>query len=98
MQAAIAAEHVGAARTDWARVAALYARLAQLDPSPVVELNRAVAVAMAEGPEAGLELIGRARAAAARATTTCCTPRGRTCCAGSAAPRRPRSPTGGRAS
>jgi RNA polymerase sigma-70 factor, ECF subfamily len=38
-------------------VAALYARLAELDPSPIVELNRAVAVAMADGPEAGLELI-----------------------------------------
>jgi RNA polymerase sigma-70 factor, ECF subfamily len=56
LQAAIAVEHVSE-RTDWRRVAALYALLAQLDPSPVVELNRAVAVAMAEGPEHGLELI-----------------------------------------
>jgi RNA polymerase sigma-70 factor, ECF subfamily len=56
LQAGIAAEHVGE-RTDWERVAALYARLAEMDPSPVVELNRAVAVAMAEGPERGLELI-----------------------------------------
>ena len=56
LQAAIAAEHV-AARTDWRRVAALYGELARLAPSPVIELNRAVAVAMAEGPEAGLELI-----------------------------------------
>ncbi len=56
LQAAIAAEHV-AARTDWPRVAALYGELARLAPSPVIELNRAVAVAMAEGPEAGLELI-----------------------------------------
>jgi RNA polymerase sigma-70 factor, ECF subfamily len=56
LQAAIAAEHV-ADSTDWSRVAALYAQLAELQPSPVVELNRAVAVAMAEGPEAGLELI-----------------------------------------
>ena len=56
LQAAIAAEHVADA-TDWAHVAALYARLAALDPSPVIELNRAVAVAMADGPEAGLALI-----------------------------------------
>ena len=56
LQAAIAAEHV-ADETDWAHVAALYARLAALDPSPVIELNRAVAVAMADGPERGLELI-----------------------------------------
>jgi RNA polymerase sigma-70 factor, ECF subfamily len=58
LQAAIAAEHA-APPPDWRRIAALYARLAELDPSPVIELNRAVAVAMAEGPEAGLELIER---------------------------------------
>ncbi len=58
IQAAIAAEHV-AETTDWARVVALYAALAQFDPSPVVELNRAVAVSMAEGPEAGLELVAQ---------------------------------------
>ena len=60
VQAAIAAEHARAAAsggTDWARVAALYERLVGLSPSPVVELNRAVAVAMADGPEHGLELI-----------------------------------------
>jgi RNA polymerase sigma-70 factor (ECF subfamily) len=56
IQAAIAAEHVADA-TDWSRVASLYARLAAFERSPVVELNRAVAVAMAEGPQAGLELI-----------------------------------------
>ena len=56
LQAGIAAEHV-AAETDWARVADLYGRLLELQPSPVVELNRAVAVAMSDGPEAGLELI-----------------------------------------
>jgi RNA polymerase sigma-70 factor (ECF subfamily) len=62
LQAAIAAEHARAAsasETDWARIAALYGGLAQLDPSPVVELNRAVAVALAEGPERGLELADR---------------------------------------
>jgi RNA polymerase sigma-70 factor, ECF subfamily len=58
LQALIAAEHAGE-RTDWPRVAALYSLLAQAKPSPVVELNRAVAVAMAEGPERGLELIDR---------------------------------------
>jgi RNA polymerase sigma-70 factor, ECF subfamily len=56
LQALIAAEHAGE-RTDWQRVAALYSLLVHVDPSPVVELNRAVAVAMAEGPERGLELI-----------------------------------------
>src|SRR4051794_2005423 len=56
LQAAIAVEHV-APVTDWRRVAELYAALAALDPSPVIELNRAVAVAMAEGPERGLELM-----------------------------------------
>ena len=56
VQARIAAEHTGE-RTDWNRIAALYALLARADPSPVVELNRAVAVAMAEGPARGLELI-----------------------------------------
>ena len=58
VQAAIAAEHV-ADVTDWTRVVALYGRLAELDPSPVVELNRAVAVSMVAGPEAALELVGQ---------------------------------------
>ncbi|HKJ92165.1 MAG TPA: RNA polymerase sigma factor [Longimicrobiales bacterium] len=60
LQAAIAACHAraGAAEdTDWERIVALYDALGQVSPSPVVELNRAVAVAMAFGPEAGLELI-----------------------------------------
>ena len=59
LQAAIAACHARARRaadTDWARIAALYAVLAGVLPSPVVELNRAVAVGMAEGPAAGLAL------------------------------------------
>ncbi len=59
LQAAIAACHARARRaedTDWPRIAALYARLAHVAPSPVVELNRAVAVSMAEGPAAGLAL------------------------------------------
>ncbi|MBM2812380.1 MAG: subfamily polymerase sigma factor [Chloroflexi bacterium] len=60
LQAAIAACHARArtaTETDWERIAALYDALAQLAPSPVVELNRAVAVAMAFGPAAGLEMI-----------------------------------------
>ena len=60
LQAAIAACHARAptaAETDWPRIAALYARLAQRVPSPVVELNRAVAVAMAFGPQAGLDVV-----------------------------------------
>jgi RNA polymerase sigma factor (sigma-70 family) len=60
LQAAIAACHARAltpAETDWARIVALYDSLAQLIPSPVVELNRAVAVGMASGPAAGLELV-----------------------------------------
>src|SRR6266849_4175089 len=60
LQAAIAACHARArtaAETDWARIVALYDALAELTPSPVVELNRAVAVAMAFGPAAGLALV-----------------------------------------
>ena len=56
IQAGIAAAHSEGA-SDWTVVAELYARLAELEPSPVVELNRAVAVAMADGPEAGLALV-----------------------------------------
>jgi len=60
IQAAIAAVHAGAptaAATDWAHIVGLYDVLARADPSPVVELNRAVAVAMRDGPPAGLALI-----------------------------------------
>jgi predicted RNA polymerase sigma factor len=60
LQAAIAACHaraVTADATDWPRIAALYAALAQVAPSPIVELNRSVAVGMAEGPAAGLAII-----------------------------------------
>jgi RNA polymerase sigma-70 factor (ECF subfamily) len=56
VQAAIASLHA-AEPVDWPQVAALYARLGELTPSPVVELNRAVAVAMSDGPEAGLALV-----------------------------------------
>ena len=60
LQAAIAAEHARAEKagdTNWPAIVALYDRLRQVAPSPVVELNRAVAVAMVEGPGAGLEII-----------------------------------------
>jgi RNA polymerase sigma-70 factor, ECF subfamily len=62
LQAAIAACHARAAsaeRTDWERIAALYDALAQIEPTPVVELNRAVAVAMAYGPQAGLDIVDK---------------------------------------
>ncbi len=62
IQAAIAALHdeaAAAAETDWRQIAALYGTLARLTPSPVVELNRAVATAMAEGPDRGLALLAR---------------------------------------
>ncbi len=60
VQAAIAACHANAgtaAETDWHEIAALYGELARMTPTPVVALNRAVAVAMADGPEAGLALV-----------------------------------------
>lgn len=60
LQAQIAACHAGAPRpddTDWPQIATLYGRLSDRQPSPVVELNRAVAIAMADGPDAGLRLL-----------------------------------------
>jgi predicted RNA polymerase sigma factor len=62
IEASIAACHARARapeETDWPRIVTLYSELAALSPSPVVELNRAVAVAMAAGPEAGLDLVDR---------------------------------------
>jgi RNA polymerase sigma-70 factor, ECF subfamily len=64
LQAAIAACHARArtaAETDWGRIAAIYEVLAQVTPSPVIELNRAVAVAMASGPAAGLAIVDKLR-------------------------------------
>jgi RNA polymerase sigma-70 factor (ECF subfamily) len=64
LQAAIAACHARARsveETDWTQIAALYDALAELTPSPVIELNRAVAVGMAFGPAAGLELVDALR-------------------------------------
>jgi RNA polymerase sigma-70 factor (ECF subfamily) len=60
IQARIAAEHARAERsedTDWRRIGLLYGQLTRIQPSPVIELNRAIAVAMDAGPEQGLELI-----------------------------------------
>ena len=60
LQAAIAAVHAeaeSAAVTDWRQIVALYNRLVRIQPSPVIELNRAVAIAMRDGPEVGLALI-----------------------------------------
>jgi predicted RNA polymerase sigma factor len=68
LQAAIAACHARArvaSETDWARIAALYATLAVRTPSPVIELNRAVAIGMASGPAAGLEHVDAIAAAPA---------------------------------
>ena len=68
LQAAVAALHARAAspeQTNWTEIAALYGRLAEMTPSPVVELNRSVAVAMADGPARGLELIDRAEVSGA---------------------------------
>jgi RNA polymerase sigma-70 factor (ECF subfamily) len=68
LQAAIAAQHARAQtaqETDWPEIAALYAALARVAPSPVVEINRAVAVGFADGPRAGLELLEPLVAAAA---------------------------------
>jgi predicted RNA polymerase sigma factor len=62
LQAAIAAEHARAPRaedTDWTRIVSLYDALRMIDSSPVIELNRAVAVAMADGPELGLAELER---------------------------------------
>jgi RNA polymerase sigma-70 factor (ECF subfamily) len=65
LQAAIAALHAtapSAEETDWRQIAALYGRLGYLTPSPVIEVNRAVAVGMADGPRAGLDVLERAAA------------------------------------
>jgi RNA polymerase sigma-70 factor (ECF subfamily) len=70
LQAAIGACHAsaaGAEQTDWPMIARLYGRLAKLTPSPVVELNRAVAVGMADGPAAGLALVDALAASGALA-------------------------------
>ena len=92
LQAAIAACHDTAAsaeKTDWRRIAALYEQLAGLTPSPFVELNRAVAVAMAEGPETGWRSSTPSTFRAGSTVTTCFRPPARTSCVGWADGRRP---------
>ena len=81
LQAAIASLHADEPR-DWPQIAALYGELARLTGSPVVELNRAVAVAEAEGPEAGLAIVDAPRRST---TTTTCTRPAASCCGGSGA-------------
>ena len=92
LQGAIAACHARARTpeaTDWERIAELYEHLARRQPSPVVEVNRAVAVSMAYGPAAGLAILdGLARSGPCRATT-CCRRRGAICCSSWAASTKP---------
>ena len=82
-------------RTDWAQIAALYRALVGLDPSPVVRLNHAVAVAMADGPAVGLAMMdGLADEGALAELSVPARRRVPTCCAGSGASPRPPRPTG----
>ena len=82
MQAEIAACHARAVSvqdTDWERIAALYVVLGHLTPSPVVELNRAVAVGMAYGPDRGLEITEQLTASRPWPVTSSCPRSGATC-------------------
>ena len=98
LQAAAAALHARAPssdETEWAQIAALYGRLGEIAPSPVVELNRSVAVAMAEGPARGLELIDRAELSGALDGYRWLHSARADCCGGwSASTRRPRHTAG----
>lgn len=99
LQAAIAALHDEApdlAGTDWPQIVALYEVLLRVAPSPVVALNRAVAVAMRDGPAAGLALLDELAGDRGCARTTCIRRRGPTCCTGSAGTPTRRAPTGRR--
>ena len=93
LQAAIAAEHTRGT-TDWGRIAELYESLAAWSRSPVVELNRAVAVAMSEGPARGLQLIDRIELDGYHLLHSARP----TCCAGSTVSTRPKRSTGSRSS
>ena len=92
LQAAIASLHADEQR-DWAQIAALYGELSRLTGSPVVELNRAVAVAEADGAGGGA---GDRRRASSSTTTATCTPPAASCCTASAATTRRATPTGAR--
>ena len=94
LEAAIAALHVDEPE-DWPQLAALYGELARVTGSPVVELNRAAAIAEAGDVEAALDLVETPRP---RAATTICTRRAPSSCAGSAASTRPAPPTSARSS
>ena len=101
LQAAIAAVHAEAptaAATDWAQIVGLYDVLVRADPSPVVELNRAVAVAMRDGPRRGWPSSTRSWRAATWPTTTWRTRRGRTCAGGWGERPKPAPPTSARSS
>ncbi len=92
LQAAIGACHARARsveETDWSRIAALYEALAEIAPSPVIELNRAVAVSRAYGPAAGLELVDALVDVPALRATTCCRAPGATCSSSSDGGTRP---------
>ena len=84
LQAAIAACHARATTaedTDWVRIAALYDGLAQISPSPVVELNRGVAIAQAFGPQAGLDIVLPRSTSPSFGSTTYCQRSPATCSA-----------------
>ncbi len=92
LQAAIAAVHAEAptaADTDWPQIAGLYDELYRRQPTPVVALNRAAAVAMALGPAHGLDLVDELAARGTWTATTCCTRPEPTCCAALGGPSRP---------
>ena len=88
LQAEIAAEHATAATaaaTDWVRIVAAYDALFQVQPSPVVALNRAVALGFRDGPDAGLPPLPLCRTTAGWPGITYCRRSAPTCCAGPAA-------------
>jgi RNA polymerase sigma-70 factor (ECF subfamily) len=86
---AVHAESPSLADTDWAEIVGLYDVLLQVSPSPVVELNRAVAVAMRDGPAEGLALVDALAARGELKTTVCFTRSARTSAVGSPATTRP---------
>jgi RNA polymerase sigma-70 factor, ECF subfamily len=96
LQAAITALHMEADGTDWVRVVELYGALAQLSPSPVVEVNRAAAVGFATGPEAGLRLPEPLLTDPGSSATSRCTPRTPSCWRALARSRTRGARTGGR--
>ena len=99
LQAAIAALHVQATSaedTDWAEIAELYGALAVIAPSPVVDVNRAVAVGFADGAEAGLAVLAPLADDPCSAATCRSMPRARSCSAARAMPAAPPMPTAGR--